>query len=241
MVLLLAVCAAAETYTRPTWLSSALQIPSCVEVIEAGAFADNSSIIDVSIPASVSKVCAGAFSGCENIGRVALLSRTVTLEDGCLGDVQEIWAPNKSTGAAYATANGIAFVRIPVDAADLLEYANTQLGTKYVHGQNDCIMFVRRCYQYVFGIIIPDTCWECERLTTYTSLDATRIDSIDELMPGDIICWKDDTVSYCNHVGMYISSGVFIESSSSYGYVRINNKLNTSYYTRNFICAWRIL
>ncbi|MBQ3078552.1 MAG: C40 family peptidase [Clostridia bacterium] len=129
----------------------------------------------------------------------------------------------------------------------LLEYADGLVGTPY--SQMDCVSFVNNCYRKALNIYIPYNCYGI-----YHNTNGTKITSVDALQPGDIICWMDDTdedddLYDCEHVGMYVgagtvngkyySSGVFIESSRGHGAVRY--KEFTSYYKRNFLCAWRIV
>jgi len=265
----LTVFACAEVspnFVAPDWVSSAFKIPDTISVIEEEAFSGDDSLTQVSIPANVVHIGADAFASCPNITRIAVFSRNVILDHNSLGtlnEVKEIWGPANSTAQAYAKAYGYTFTRIPIDAQDLLEYADSKLGTKYIRGTWDCVLFVRNCYKTVFGITVPDSCTAMQNLSANSTflkqgLTATKITSIDALMPGDIICWRDESHSYCTHVGIYVghtevdgimyTDGTFIENSNSKGNVRYNNfdknKISASYtpyYIRYFMYAWRIL
>ena len=246
--------ACGEDFYRPSWISSAFTVPECVDVVGAGAFEGDTSLTQVVITDSTESIGANAFAGCTSLERIAVYSRTIQLAEGALGtanEVKEIWAPGGSTAEAYANKYGYEFYRIPLDATDLLEYAATLLGTPYVHGKTDCIMFVRECYLHVFGVELPATCTAAQNLSTNSTFkksgwSATKITSVSDLQPGDIICWNDEKVSYCTHVGIYVGNGRFIESSSSAGHVQYNSfgvstASYTSYYIRTFMHAWRIL
>ena len=252
---------AAVKTTIPDWAGSALNIPSGVVTVEANAF-DGVGASDVVLPLSVRSVEANAFSGMDNIKRICVLNDSVTLGKNALGikgaDV-EIWGHLGSNAEKYADDYELKFVRIYTYEESLMDYAASKLGTKYVNGSWDCVLYVRNCYLTVFGIKLPDTCRAMEKLSSSSlvssqKLNVTRITDINALKTGDIICWKNDEVSYCTHVGMYVgagkvggvsySKGVFIENSSGAGKVRYHRILAnspTDYYTRNFICAWRIL
>ena len=247
-------------YPLPDWADDALQLPQGIEHIEESAFEGIPST-GVVLPDSVVSVSANAFAGCENIERILVLSPDVQLGPNALGtrnEPKEIWGLLDSTAMDYAEEYGYTFVRIYSGTEELLAYAASKLGTRYIRGTWDCVLYVRNCYQTVLHITLPDTCRAMENLSSSSlvprqHLTVTRITNIRELKPGDVICWCNDEVSYCTHVGMYVgagvvnghrySSGVFIENSSGAGKVRYNyiSPTGTGYYTRNFICAWRII
>jgi cell wall-associated NlpC family hydrolase len=51
-----------------------------------------------------------------------------------------------------------------------------------------------------------------------------------------------DVISFKGHVGIYLGGGKMIDASSSQGQVRItsSNIQSSSYWTRNFVCGFRI-
>ena len=74
-------------------------------------------------------------------------------------------------------------------------------------------------------------------MTSYGWADSgyTRIDSMQGLQRGDVVCVK-------GHVGVYLGDGQVVHASSSNGKVVIaSNIFNSSYWTGNFICGRRPL
>ena len=239
----------AEAFLFSAASSFALTIPSTVEAIEDNAFEGNRSFAKVTIPESVKTLGDNVFQGCSALRDIYVEGNDIRLGANALGKEGDPFTLHADYGSIlqfYAASHGLNFEPYVSPAALLLEYAATQLGTSY--STHDCVTFARECYQYALNIKINATCVDVERYTK-----GIRIDSIADLKPGDIICWKNDTVSYCTHVGLYVgpgtvsgkkySSGVFIESSRGAKKVRYNYiaKTGTSYYTRNFMGAWRIL
>ena len=229
--------------------SFALTIPSGVEIIEDNAFEGNSSLVEVTIPDSVRVLGSSVFEACPALRDIYITGSEISLGTNALGrsgDKRTLHADYGSIIQFYASSNGLDFEPFISPAVLLLEYAATQLGTSY--SMHDCVTYARECYRVALGIKINASCVDVERNTK-----GIRIDSITDLKPGDILCWKNDTVSYCTHVGLYVgpgtvngkkySTGVFIESSRGAGKVRYNYipATGTNYYTRNFMGAWRIL
>ena len=226
----------------------ALTIPGCITQIEEGAFEGADSFTTVDIPESVVKIGDNAFMDCVGIEDIFVWNGGVSLGKDALGIRENITlhAPMGSMVQTYAATHNMPFQSTVSPAAILLEYAATQLGTPY--STHDCVTYVHECYLKALGIRTYATCRDVE-----TKTKGVRINKIEDLKPGDIICWKNDTVSYCTHVGMYVgpgkvggktyTSGVFIESSNGAGFVRYNYipTTGTSYYTRNFMGAWRII
>ena len=266
-VLLLCLCllvspaAGAELHAYlPEWADGALVVPDGVVSIEHNAF-ENLTVSGVVLPGSLESVGANAFAGCDNLERICVLSRDVSFGPnalGAAGENKEIWGFLGSTAQVYAEQYGYTFERLYTYDEELLSYAATKLGTKYVRGSWDCVLFVRHCYLHVLGIRLPDSCIGMQNLSAsylvaQQHLNVRRITDITKLQPGDILCWKNDEVSYCTHVGMYVgegdynghhyNSGIFIENSQGAGKVRYNYipSSGSSYYYRNFICAWRVL
>ena len=67
-----------------------------------------------------------------------------------------------------------------------------------------------------------------------------RIDSVDDLERGDVVCFHGDGSSSCNHTGIYLGGGEFIHASSAASGVIIT-EISKDYYARNFICGRRII
>lgn len=272
-LLLLAAGAMAEpNLVLPDWAEGALQIPSCVKVIEAGAF-EGTGLDDIVIGSGVESIASGAFAGNDGPIRVCILNDSITIAEDAFGTGEvEIWSFLDSSAEDYAENNDLGFVRLYTYEDNLMTYARGFLGQKYVHGSMDCVLFVYKVYRDVYGIKLPDTCPAMEKLSASSlvrtqKLTVQRIDDLTDLRTGDILCWCNDEVDYCTHVGLYVGAcevrytakgsdglmheyvekhktGDYIEASSSAGKVRYNNiPFNNpdSYYVRNFICAWRVL
>ena len=117
-----------------------------------------------------------------------------------------------------------------VTGADIVSYAKQYLGYKYVSGGTspstgfDCSGFTQYVYKH-FGYSISRTS------------SAQRSDGIEvsksNLQQGDIVC-------FTGHVGIYIGGNQFIHASNPSDGVKITS-LSTSYYTKRYITARRIL
>lgn len=67
----------------------------------------------------------------------------------------------------------------------------------------------------------------------------SHIDSISGLSRGDLVFFRNDTSSKVSHTGIYLGGGSFIHASASSGKVIVSS-IDTSYWTRNFVCGRRI-
>lgn len=116
-------------------------------------------------------------------------------------------------------------------AAALINVASSKLGCPYVWGAKgpnafDCSGFVYWCLNQV-GVrqsYITSSGWR--NVGKYT-----RINNFSDLRAGDII-----VVS--GHVGIVAGGGTVIDASSSGG--RVVHRSLSSWWSRNFICGWRI-
>lgn len=95
----------------------------------------------------------------------------------------------------------------------IIEYAYQYLGNKYINGGRsletgtDCSGFT--CYIYAaFGYSISRT-----TEGQYTSNG--RSVSLEELQPGDIVCFSSNGGKSCTHVALYIGGGQIIHSANS--------------------------
>lgn len=102
----------------------------------------------------------------------------------------------------------------------VVDYAMQYLGNRYVHGGQslasgtDCSGFT--CYVYAaFGYGLSRT-----PQGQYTS--AGRSISMEEIQPGDVICYSSNGSS-CTHVGLYIGNGQIIHAANSRKGVIISN------------------
>lgn len=118
---------------------------------------------------------------------------------------------------------------------DIVEYAKTFLGVKYVYGGEtpkgfDCSGFVK----YVFANFDI----ELSRTSRTQVSDCEKI-SKDELLPGDLVFFSGRGYNV-GHVGIYIGDGQFIHAPSAGDVIKITD-LSDSYYTKNYTCSGRVV
>lgn len=242
----------------------ALEIPENVTRIEEGAFIGNTAIKSVEIPASVSFIGEEAFADCTNLATIKIYGTNITFGDnalGRLGETRTIIGHDGTAVEEYAALYGFKFEPIMTKSKKLLDYADTLIGRSY--SEMDCVGFVNKCYRMALSMNTGAVTTNNEdgrfpNASNFGKLDnynknAKKISKISDLQPGDIICWKNDDVTWCTHVGIYVgkgtvagktySSGVFVDSSQSAGSVgyRLIPASGSNYYTRNFMHAWRII
>jgi cell wall-associated NlpC family hydrolase len=118
-----------------------------------------------------------------------------------------------------------------VNTGDLIEFAKSLLGKKYVRGAKgpntfDCSGFVYYC--------LKSTGVKIGYMTSggWANSSYTKISSMSDLKKGDVVCFK-------GHVALYMGGGQIIDASSSQGKVRITS-INSSYWKRTFICGRRV-
>jgi peptidoglycan hydrolase-like protein with peptidoglycan-binding domain len=105
-------------------------------------------------------------------------------------------------------------------------------GSSYVRGGKgsgtfDCSGFVYYCLNsvgYKIGYMTSGG---------WTGCGLPKITSMDDLQPGDIICFKP------HHVGIYIGGGQMIDASSGEGKVLIRT-CTSSYWQSHFVCGRRV-
>ncbi|MCX7726046.1 MAG: C40 family peptidase [Chitinispirillaceae bacterium] len=117
-----------------------------------------------------------------------------------------------------------------------LKITKRYLGIPYKYGGMsrkgvDCSGFVALFYKEVFAISLPHTTKKMIKL-------GKRV-SVSQLKAGDLIFFKGNFFGVVDHVGIYISEGNFIHSSSTEGV--IFNNLEEEYYKKHFKEARRIL
>jgi peptidoglycan hydrolase-like protein with peptidoglycan-binding domain len=121
---------------------------------------------------------------------------------------------------------------VTANVETFISVAESKLGSRYVRGGKgpttfDCSGFVYWCLNQA-GVkqgYMTSASWQ--KTTRYQ-----RIGSMSEIRRGDVI-------SFRGHVGIALGDGKMIDASSGQGKVRITN-LSTSYWQRNFVCAYRI-
>jgi peptidoglycan hydrolase-like protein with peptidoglycan-binding domain len=142
-----------------------------------------------------------------------------------------------SSGGGGSSSGGGSVIAVgnPDEASvdKLIEIAKSKLGCEYTRagkGPNefDCSGFVYYCLNtagYQIGYMTSKGWANC---------GLPKVTSMSDMARGDIICFK-------GHVGIYMGDGKMIDAGSSDDQVRIcSNIMNSSYWTRNFICARRV-
>lgn len=120
--------------------------------------------------------------------------------------------------------------------SDIVEYAKTFLGAKYVSGGNgpnafDCSGFTKYVYNH-FGYTIS-------RTSAAQANNGVQVGK-DELQQGDLLIFLDDAKSRIGHVGIYIGENRFIHAANATRGV-VTDSVNSSYYGPRFVEARRIL
>lgn len=116
----------------------------------------------------------------------------------------------------------------------LIQYAFKFLGKPYVYGADgprafDCSGFSSYVYN-AFGVDLPRTAASQSRVGAAVSKS--------NLKTGDLLFFN--TAGYVSHVGIYIGDGQFVHASSGSRCVTVS-ELGSSYYTRTYVGARRIL
>ena len=85
-------------------------------------------------------------------------------------------------------------------------------------------------YDYLYGGKDPETGFDCSGLVFYVyrqfgyrlnrvaedqAKNGTEVESLDDLLPGDVLCFSWITGSWINHAGIYIGDGYFIHAMAS--------------------------
>lgn len=131
----------------------------------------------------------------------------------------------------YADYEGTAATSMLID--DVIAYAYTYLGTRYVYGGSsysgiDCSGFTMRVFNH-FGYNLPHGVtgqyYMCRRV------------SDSERRPGDLLFFN--TTGGLSHVGIYLGNGQFIHAGSIYG-VSIRS-LSESYFAGTYLFAGRLI
>ena len=126
----------------------------------------------------------------------------------------------------YASSNG-----------DIVDTAMAHLGTRYVYGGAspsgfDCSGFTMYVYGQ-YGYALPHTA-----TGQWQSGLGTRVYSISELQPGDLVFFNDparNAGKACSHAGIYIGNGQHIHASSSRSGGVIISDLTSGYYNNYFV------
>lgn len=121
--------------------------------------------------------------------------------------------------------------------SDILETAKQYLGTRYVYGGSspsgfDCSGFTMYVYGQ-HGYSLPHSA-----TSQWQSGLGTRVYSISELQPGDLVFFNDPSRNAgkaCSHAGIYIGDGKHIHASSSNSGGVIISDLTSGYYNTYFV------
>jgi cell wall-associated NlpC family hydrolase len=116
----------------------------------------------------------------------------------------------------------------PSLADQIISYAKTFLGIKYVYGGAsitgfDCSGFTMHVFSK-FNINLPHS--------SISQFDYGEKIGLNNLIPGDLVFFKTLNSTRVNHVGIYLGNGQFIHASSGAGYVKIDTLLSGYYYNR---------
>ncbi len=148
--------------------------------------------------------------------------------------------PAKTTSSSGGSSGGsgggsVIAVGNPDEASvdKLIEIAKSKLGCEYTRAgkgpdEFDCSGFVYYC--------LNTAGYRIKYMTSkgWANCSLPKVTSMSEMVKGDIICFK-------GHVGIYMGGGQMIDAGSGDDQVRIcSNIMNSSYWTRNFICARRV-
>ena len=129
-----------------------------------------------------------------------------------------------------------------VGDSSIVDFARQYLGTRYAYGGAapggfDCSGFTMYVYKN-FGYSLPHTA-----TGQWKSGYGTRIYSISELQPGDLVFFCDPSRSNgkaCSHAGIYVGGGQHIHASSSRSGGVIISDLTSGYYNTYFVGGIRL-
>lgn len=137
------------------------------------------------------------------------------------------------SGSSGGSSSGGSTVNTTSPNADLfVSIAKSKLGAKYVYGAKGPSTF--DCSGFVYWVL--KQAGVRQSYMTSASWNVTgryqKITSMSSIKKGDVITFR-------GHVGIALGNNQMIDASSSQGKVRITN-LSSSYWTRNFVNAFRI-
>ena len=111
------------------------------------------------------------------------------------------------------------------------------VGTSYARGGRspagfDCSGFAKYVYS-LNGITIPNT-------AASQANTGTKVPSISQLQPGDLVCFSNGRNGHIDHVGIYAGNNKIIHASSSRRSI-IEASLNDGWFQQRFVCGVRVL
>ncbi len=118
----------------------------------------------------------------------------------------------------------------------MIAYAKSKIGSKYVWGATgpntfDCSGLTTAALKSV-GVSAPRTAASQSTVSSWDKISKAN------LQRGDLVFFHSNNRSV-GHVGIYLGGGQFIHASSGVKRVTIGD-INSSYYTRNFVCGRRV-
>lgn len=124
----------------------------------------------------------------------------------------------------------------------VVELAKQYLGTRYAYGGAsprgfDCSGFTMYIFSQV-GYSLPHSA-----TSQWQSGMGSKIYSVSELQPGDLVYFNDPGVSggkACSHAGIYVGNGQMIHSSSPSSGGVIYSSVTSGYYARYFVGGIRL-
>ncbi len=156
--------------------------------------------------------------------------------NGQTGFVHPDYLSMASTSVPLASLPSITNTSISPTRQAVLEFAARFLGTPYKYGGAgpdgfDCSGFTYYVYKNVVREI-PRTATDQRA----ASVQLTK----DELIPGDLVFFRDNGAGGVGHAGIYVGEGQFIHSPNSGDYVSYDTLLSGSY-NSTFVCGGRFI
>lgn len=121
--------------------------------------------------------------------------------------------------------------------SSIVQTAYRYLGVPYVWGGTspsgfDCSGLVKYVYS-INGINLPRVA--CDQANA-----GTKIWSMSQLQPGDLVCFSGSRNGYVDHIGIYVGNNQIIHASSSAGRIVVSS-LSGSWYQQTYVHGVRVL
>ena len=121
--------------------------------------------------------------------------------------------------------------------SDIVEFAKTFTGVTYAYGGAspsgfDCSGYV----MYVFS----QYGYKLDHSARAQYSNGTPI-AKDELRPGDLVFFSNESTTWIGHSGIYIGDGLFIHASSGKAYCVTISALSNSWYSQHYIDSCRVI
>lgn len=166
----------------------------------------------------------------------------VTMGDSLPADTTTDDAAADDNSANDSTADDSSSVPSSGSGSSAVSIAYQYLGVPYVYGGAspsgfDCSGFTMYIYKQ-FGYSLPHSA-----TSQWLSGMGTKIYSISELQPGDLVFFNDPSRNKgkaCSHAGIYIGNGQHVHASSSRNGGVITSDLTSGYYNTYFVGGLRL-